>query len=123
MHTRVWLISLVGSLGLLLLIVELVRRRKLKEKYSLLWLFTAVVLLVLTLSPGLLDRLSTMIGIYYSPSAFFLMAFFFLMLITLQFSVVISKLSERNKALAQEVALLKMRLDELDAQGAGMGER
>jgi len=122
MHTRVWLISLVGSLGLLLLIVELVRRRRLKEKYSLLWLFTALVLLVLTLSPGLLDRLSITMGIYYSPSAFFLMAFFFLMLITLQFSVVISRLSERNKALAQEVALLKMRLDELDGQGEG-GER
>jgi hypothetical protein len=115
MHTRVWLISLVGSLGLFLMIVELVRRRRLKEKYSLLWLFTALVLLVLTLSPGLLDSLSSMMGIYYSPSAFFLMAFFFLMLITLQFSVVISRLSERNKALAQEVALLKIRLDGLEA--------
>lgn len=114
MHSRTEIIAVIGSLGLLFLILELVRSRRLKEKYSLLWIFTALVLLVFSLSGGLLDKLGRLMGIYYSPSAFFLLAFLFLMLITVQFSVVLSKLSERNKALAQEVALLKLKVDELE---------
>ncbi|MBI5191210.1 MAG: DUF2304 domain-containing protein [Nitrospirae bacterium] len=113
---RTEIIALAGSLGLMGLVLELVRRRRLKEKYSLLWLFTAVVLLVLSLSRGLMERVAGMMGIYYAPSAFFLLAFLFLMLITLQFSVVISKLSERNKILTQEVALLKLKLKEMEPE-------
>jgi hypothetical protein len=112
--TRAEIIALLGSVGLLVMILELVRRRKLKEKYSLLWLFTAIVLLVLSVARGLLDKLGAMMGIYYPPSAFFLLAFMFLMLITVQFSVVLSKLSERNQVLTQEVALLKLKLEELE---------
>ncbi len=114
MEFRLSLISMLGSVGLLVMILELVRRKRLKEKYSLLWLFTALVLLSLSISKGLMDRFSAMIGIYYSPSAFFLLAFVFLMLITVQFSVVISRLSERNKSLAQEVALLKLKVKRLE---------
>lgn len=113
---RTEIIAIVGSLGLMGLVLELVRRKRLKEKYSLLWLFTAIVLLVLSLSRGLLERVAAIMGIFYAPSAFFLLAFLFLMLITLQFSVVISKLSERNKVLTQEVALLKLRLKEMDSE-------
>lgn len=120
MEFRISLISMLGSVGLLVLILELVRRKRLKEKYSLLWLFTALILLALSVSKGLMDRLSTLMGIYYSPSAFFLLAFVFLMLITVQFSVVISRLSERNKSLAQEVALLKLRVKNLEG-GSGHG--
>ena len=113
MH-RIEIFALAGSVGLLALILELVRRKRLKEKYSLLWLFTAVVLLTVSLSKDLLDALGRMMGIYYSPTAFFLLAFLFLMLITIQFSVVLSKLSERNKVLSQEVALLKLKLEEME---------
>jgi hypothetical protein len=111
---RIELFAIAGSVGLLVLILELVRQKRLKEKYSLLWLFTAAVLLAVSVSKNLLDRLGTMMGIYYSPSAFFLLAFLFLMLITIQFSVVLSKLSERNKILSQEVALLKLKLEEVE---------
>jgi len=113
---RTELIAFLGSVCLLVLVFELVRRKNLKEKYSLLWLLTAVILLILSVSRDMLNRLGVLMGIYYSPSAFFLLAFFFLMLITLQFSVVISKLSERNKILTQEVALLKLRLGELESE-------
>jgi hypothetical protein len=112
MHTRAEIIALAGSGLLLLVILELVRSRRLKEKYSLLWFFTAVVMLVMALFRGLLDKLGHMMGIYYAPSAFFLLAFLFLMVIMVQFSVVISRLSERNKTLAQEVALLKLQFEE-----------
>ena len=117
MHARVQFFAILGSVGLLVLIFELVRQRRLKEKYSLVWLLTALALSAVSAIPGLLDGFGKFLGIYYSPSAFFLLAFFFLMLITLQFSVVISKLSGRNKTLSQEVALLKLRMDELEKKG------
>jgi len=115
MQTRAEIIAVSGSIVLMLMLLELVRRRKLKEKYSLLWLFTALVLLVLSLSKGLLDKLAVLMGIYYSPSAFFLLAFMFMMLIMVQFSIVISRLSERNKTLAQELALLRLEMGKLKA--------
>jgi hypothetical protein len=114
MHARVEFFAILGSVGLLMLIFELVRQRKLKEKYSLVWLLTALALLAVSAIPGLLDGFGKLLGIYYSPTAFFLIAFFFLMLIALQFSVVISKLSERNKTLSQELALLKLKMEELE---------
>jgi hypothetical protein len=61
---------------------------------------------------GLLDFVSHLIGIYYPPSFLFLLAFLFLLLITMHFSVVISSLFESNKKLAQEVALLRRLLEE-----------
>jgi len=61
-----------------------------------------------------MDKLGSMMGIYYSPSAFFLLAFLFLILITIQFSVVISSLTERNKMLTHEVVLLRMRVEDLE---------
>jgi hypothetical protein len=114
METRLTVLSLLGSAGLFLFVLELVRRRRLKEKYSLIWLFAALCLLLFAVSKGMMDRLSAMMGIYYSPSAFFLLAFIFMMLIALQFSVVISRLSERNKVLAQDMALLKLRVEEME---------
>ena len=96
----------------LLLIIELIRRGRLKEKYSLLWLFAGTVLLILTLSRKLLEYLSSLVGIYYPPSFLFLLAFLFLLLITLHFSSVISGLSEKNKQLAQELALLRQEMVE-----------
>ena len=113
MH-RTEVIAVAGSLGLLLLVLELVRRRRLKEKYALLWLFTALVQLGISLCGGIPETVSRMMGIYYPPAAFFLLAFLFLMFITLQFSVVISKLTERNKNLAQKVAILRDRVEDLE---------
>ncbi|MHB8173803.1 MAG: DUF2304 domain-containing protein [Nitrospirota bacterium] len=114
MHDRIAFLAILGSVALLAFIFELVRRRRLKEKYSLVWLLTALALLAVSVIPGLLDTFGKFLGIYYSPTAFFLLAFFFLTLIALQFSVVISKLSERNKILSQEIALLRQRMEELE---------
>jgi len=122
MHTRAEIIALFGSIGLMVMLLELVRRRRLKEKYSLLWLFTTLVLLVLSMSKGLLDKLALLLGIYYAPSAFFLLAFMFMMLIMVQFSIVISKLSERNQLLAQELALLRLEFNDLKSE-KGTGRR
>ncbi len=106
------ILAIVGSGSLLLIVVELVRRGRLKEKYSLLWLLSGVILLIFSLSRDILEYVSHMLGIFYPPSLLFLVAFLFLLLITLHFSVVISGLSEKNKHLAQEVALLRQQIQE-----------
>jgi hypothetical protein len=105
-------LAIVGSGTVLLLVVELIRRGRLKERYSLLWLFAGGVLLVLSSSRNILEYISNMVGIYYPPSLLFLLAFLFLLLITLHFSVTISGLSEKNKRLAQELALLRQEMRE-----------
>jgi len=103
-------LAVMGSGALLVIVVELIRRGKLKERYSLLWLFAGVVLLIFSTSRYLLELISHALGIFYPPSFLFLLAFFFLLLITLHFSVVISGLSEKNKKLAQELALMRQDL-------------
>ncbi len=103
-------LSIVVNGSVLLLVIELIRRGRLKERYSLLWLFAGTVLLVLSSSREILEFISRSMGIYYAPSFLFLVAFLFLLLITLHFSVVISGLSEKNKQLAQEVALLRQEM-------------
>jgi len=95
----------------LILVVELIRRGRLKERYALLWLLASCVLLILS-TTKIIEKVSQIIGIYYPPSALFLIAFLFLLLITLHFSVVISGLSEQNKRLAQEIALLRRDLED-----------
>lgn len=103
-------LAIAGSTSLLVLVLELIRRGKLKERYALLWLFSGVILLILSLSRGLLEFLSRLVGIYYPPSLLFLIAFIFLLLITLHFSSVISGMSEKNKRLAQELGLLQQQI-------------
>ena len=107
-------LAITGSAAVLFLVLELIRRGRLKERYSLLWLFSGVVMLVLSLSRELLEYIARQVGIFYPPSLLFLIAFVFLMLITLHFSAVISGLSEKNKKLAQEIALLRQALNDLD---------
>lgn len=104
------ILAITGSAAVLIVVVELIRRGRLKEKYSLLWLFAGAILLFLSASRGALEFIASLLGIFYPPSFLFLIAFLFLLLITLHFSVVISGLSEKNKKLAQELALLRQEL-------------
>jgi len=113
---RVEIIALLGSLSLLALVVELVRRRKLSEAYSLLWLMTAVILLILSLWRGLLDVLAGLLGIFYPPTALFIVGFGFVLLILLQFSVLASRLSDENRRVIQRLAILDWRLRRLEEQ-------
>jgi len=102
---RIQWVSILGSGTLLVAVLELVRSRRLREEYSLLWIFTAVVLLLLSCWRGLLDRLAHLSGIKYPPSALFLVGFGFFLLLLLHFSLVLSDLSRKTKRLAQELAL------------------
>ena len=107
------ILAISGSGTMFLGVIELVRRGKLKEKYSLLWLLASLVLFVFSTSRDVLNFVSALVGIYYPPSFLFLVAFIFLLLITLHFSVVISGLSDKNKKLAQEIALLRQEIQKV----------
>jgi len=106
---------IIGTVSILLLVIvfELIRRRRLKEEYSLLWLLSGVVILTFSIFPNLLIIISRAMGMYYL-TALFVISFLFLLLIVLHFSTVISKLSERNKELTQELSILDFRFKELD---------
>ena len=103
-QTRV--VAVVGSLLVLALIVELVRRRRLKEEYSLLWVLTAIGLLVLSIWYELLVAITRLIGGVLPSSTLFFFALVFVLLLLLHFSVRISLLERRMTALVQELGLL-----------------
>jgi hypothetical protein len=109
MEIRVQIIAIVISGALLLGVLELVRRRRFLERYALLWLFSAMALLVLSAWKGLLETISNAIGVAYAPSALFVIAFGFILVLLLHFSLVVSRLADQNKVLAQRLALLEER--------------
>jgi hypothetical protein len=116
-----WRISVVAALGaavLLVLILELIRSRRLQERYALLWLLTAVAILVLALWRGALAQLADLVGIAYPPSALFVLFSFFILALLLHYSTVISKLASQNATLAQRLALLEDRLGEASERGS-----
>jgi hypothetical protein len=116
MTFRISLIAAGAAIVLLVLIFELIRRRRLQERYALLWLLTGVVILVLALWRGALGTLADAVGIHYPPSALFVVASGFIIIVLLHYSTVISELSEKNTTLAQRIAMLEHRLREVSAQ-------
>lgn len=111
---RALLIAL--GIGILVFVVNLVRTRKLKEEYAILWLFTGIVLVLLPVIIDLLDAISFALGITYPPAFIGLVAAVCILFILFQFSTNISRFSERTKVLAQEVAILKERVRRLEAE-------
>lgn len=118
---RVDLVAVIAAFGLVVVVVELVRRRSLREEYALLWLLMGAMLLVLSLWRQLLHGLAALIGIYYPPSALFLVGFGLVLLILLHFSTVVSVLTRENKTLAQQLALLAWRVEQVEKVGSEAG--
>lgn len=99
-----------------LVIFELVRRKHLMERYAILWLTAAVTVLVLSVWTGLLARISRAAGISYLPSALFAVAFLFVLVMLVHFSITISRLAHQNTVLAQRLALLQQRFERPDVE-------
>jgi len=112
---RVSIFAAIASILLLLVILELIRSRRLQERYALLWVMTALVLLVFALWRDGLNVLADTVGIAYPPSALFLLAAVFILVVLLHYSTAISELAERNLMLAQRIALLEQKLKEAEA--------
>lgn len=115
---RTVVVVMGAALALMLIVLELVRRRRLQEEYSVLWLVTSAVLVVLAGSRGLLELLARLMGIYYPPSALFVVALGGVLLAALHFSSVVTRLGAENRLLAQDVAILRWQVQRLEAQAA-----
>jgi hypothetical protein len=113
MNLRVRLLALAVSLGLLVVIVDLVRRRRLREEYSWLWVVTGLAIFLLAASQSLLLRLTTLLGAKIPASTLFFGGLMFLTVISLHFTTQISRLADQTKELAQRVAMLDGELREL----------
>ena len=111
MFSQIQVVAIIGSLSLLLLILELIRKGKLAEEYSFLWVVTGVVLFILSTWRGILHFFAKLVGIYYPPSALFLVGFVFVLLLILHFSVIVSRLSRQNRELAQTLALFRLEME------------
>ena len=110
------LLLIAWGIAITVFVTNLVRTRKLKEEYALLWLFTGVVLILLPVVIDLLDALSFALGITYPPAFIGLVAAICILFILFQFSTSISRFSDRTKVLTQEVAILQERVRRLEAE-------
>ena len=116
MIERSILFTVGASLIVLLVVLELVRRRHLSEEYSLLWIGTAILMLVLGLWRDLLHSMAQWVGIFDPSNLLFLLAALFLLFFQLYLSTVITKLTRENKEIAQQLALLRYDVGELRSQ-------
>jgi hypothetical protein len=115
---RVSIAASIAAIVLLVVIFELIRSRRLQERYALLWLLTGVVVLVLAIWRQALGKLADGFGISYPPSMLFLLTAFFVLVLLLHYSTVISRLSDQNRILAQRLALLEGRMAEQRGESA-----
>jgi hypothetical protein len=115
-ENRIQVLSVIGSLLLVWFILGLIKRKKLKEEYSLLWLAFAFIFVLLSVFRPLLEIFAQAVGIVYAPAALLLVLALSTFFILIQFSTVISKLSESNKNLIQEVGILKAELKKIKTQ-------
>jgi hypothetical protein len=104
---RVSIFAALAATALILVVFELVRSRRVQERYALIWLTAGVLILVLAVWRDGLNHISKLLGIAYPPNTLLVVGSFSLILLLLHFSTVISRLSEQNKTLAQRLALLE----------------
>ena len=114
MEFRARLFAIVLGVAVLLFVINLVRTKKLKEEFALLWLLTGVVLVLTPLLIDYLDMVAYALGIEYPPALIFVLAIISLLLILFQFSMRLSRFSDQVKVLTQELALLRVRLEHLE---------
>jgi hypothetical protein len=112
---RAQLVAIVAAATLLFVVLEMVRRRRLMERYALLWVLAAAVLIGLAAWPNGLKVISDAAGIFYPPTTLFIVAFVFVLLLLLHFSAVVSRLGDQTRVLAQRAALLEQRLRRLES--------
>lgn len=115
MSTRAYILVVALALAVFAFIIRLVRTRQLRAKYSVLWFSIGVALVVVAAFPGLLETLSDALEIDYPPTLFLLLAAGFLFVLSLHFSWELSRLEDRTRTLAEEVALLRREVEALAA--------
>jgi hypothetical protein len=113
MDNRIQILAIIGSISLLIFIIILIRQHRLKEEYSLLWLFFTVFFIIFSVWRNGLEWISDLMGIAYPPAALFLILIMALFVIMIEFSLIISKQSERIKSIGQNIGLMQQEINEL----------
>lgn len=112
-HLKIQYIAIIGSILLLLFILYLIRQKRLKVEYALLWLFFAVVFIIFSFWRKGLDWLSDLLGIVYPPAALFLLLLMAAFVIMIEFSVILSRHSDWIRKAGQDIALMKKEIEKL----------
>ena len=115
---KLQIVAILGALVLLLVVLERVRRRRLMERYALLWMLSAVVILGLAVWKDALNVLAKALGVASPPNALFFIAVAFILLLLLHFSAAMSRMADQSKVLAQRQAILEERLRRFEAEHA-----
>jgi hypothetical protein len=118
MDSKLQIVAIAGAVALLFIVLEMVRRRRLMERYALLWMLSATIILALSVWQDALNVMARQLGIASGPNALFLVALAFILLLLLHFSAAMSRLSDQSKVLAQRQAILEERLRQYEGQGA-----
>jgi hypothetical protein len=118
MESKLQIVAVLAALVLLLVVLEMVRRRRLMERYALLWMFSAIVILGLAIWQDALNVLAEALGVASPPNALFFIAVGFILLLLLHFSAAMSRLADQSKVLAQRQAILEERLARYEAETA-----
>jgi len=118
MDNKLQIVAILGALVLLLVVLEMVRRRRLMERYALLWMLSAVVILGFAVWGDALTVLAKALGIASPPNALFFIAVAFILLLLLHFSAAMSRMADQSKVLAQRQALLEERLRRQEADAS-----
>jgi hypothetical protein len=114
-----YIVAIIGSILILLGIMELLRRRQLSEKYAVLWLVVGVLLLILTIFPGMLGTVSGLVGVEVPSNLLFFTAIVFLIGVALHLSWELSRLEDETRKLAEDLAILRL---EVEQQGKRLGD-
>ena len=115
MTDRIHVVAIAVSVFLLLAVLELVRRRKLAEEYSILWILFALALLVVSLRRDLLDVFARWLGVYYPPIVLLFLLIVMVFIASLSFAVILSRQRRQIERLTEEAAILGAELQELRA--------
>jgi len=104
-------ISILGSVVFIGLIIMLIRNKRIKEEFAILWLFFGIVFLFLSIWRGSLEIIAGILGIAYAPAAIFLILIIAIISILIHLSLITSRLTDQAKVMTQELGLLKMEMD------------
>jgi hypothetical protein len=113
------ILGIMGSLVTLVLLFEMMRRQRLREKYAVFWAVIAVLTLVVALFPGLLEWIAKLAGVAVPSNLLFFVASMLLLVVSVQHSSELGRLEDRTRTLAEEVGLLRLQLDLERGDGPG----
>lgn len=115
----IYFVSSLFALFFVLFVLSLVRRRRLREQYSIMWIILGIIIVVVSLKSNWLIQLATWLDVVYAPSLLFLIALLFCLAYLLHLTVVISKLSDRVVKLTQELTIYQQREQEANRAKGG----